>query len=251
MSRRFRPLSMTWVSPDVRGLDARGGSPRNPSALKLGNDVLQSLLGPLLHVVEERVAVRVDTDPEGAEVLDAELPEALGHQILPGDLLDLLDLCRLEGRRAADDREVHHPVLAHRLDRVVREAALAADRANAVLRPEPFGEAHHPGARCRPDADLLVATLAELADAGRRVQQEGPGQIHRRLDALVEDSDVRAVADADDVAVDRDEVAGAELPDLFLGGGECQAMLGHHASRSYSISPSAEIWAEALRAAQH
>src|SRR6266540_3369674 len=216
MSRRFRPLSMTWVSPDVRGLDARGGSPRNPSALQLGNDVLQSLRGPLLHVVEERVAVRVDTDPEGAEVLDAELPEALGHQILPGDLLDLLDLGRLEGRRAADDREVHHP-----------------------------------GARCRPDADLLVATLAELADAGRRVQQEGPGQIHRRLDALVEDSDVRAVADADDVAVDRDEVAGAELPDLFLGGGECQAMLGHHASRSYSISPSAEIWAEALRAAQH
>ena len=58
---------------------------------------------------------------------------------------------------------------------------------------------------------------AELADVRRRVQQERAGEVHRRLDALVEDADLRAVADADDVAVDGDEVARAQLADLVLG----------------------------------
>jgi hypothetical protein len=39
------------------------------------------------------------------------------------------------------------------------------------------------------------------------VQEERAGEIHRRLDSLVEDPDLRAVADPDDVALDRDLVA--------------------------------------------
>src|SRR5437764_2517593 len=139
-SRMFRPLSMTCVRPSVRGLPGRCGRSRKPS-LKPGIDVLQSLLSSSLNVVVEGVSVSVDADGERAEILDAKLPEALGHQLFPGDLLDLLDLGRLQRRRAADDREVDHPVLAHRLDRLVREAALAADRTHAVLRPERLGEA--------------------------------------------------------------------------------------------------------------
>src|SRR6266545_3498572 len=134
MSRRFRPLSMTCVSPSWRGLPGRGGRSRKPS-LKAGIELLQLLVGRGLDVVVERVAVRVDADRERAEVPDAELPEALRHQLLPGHLLDLLD-------------------------RLVREAALAADRANAVLRAERLGEAHHARARRRADADLLVADSA-------------------------------------------------------------------------------------------
>src|SRR5436190_8853299 len=114
MSRRFRPLSMTWVSPSVRGLPGRGGKSKKPS-LEAGKELLQLLLRRSLHVVVERVAVSVDADGQRAEVLDAELPEALGHEFLPRDLFDLLDLRRLERRRTADDREVDHPVLAHRL----------------------------------------------------------------------------------------------------------------------------------------
>src|SRR4029453_4182696 len=87
------PLSITCVSP------ARRGS-------KSSKELLQLLLCARLHVVVERVAVRIDPDGERPEVLDAELPEALGHQLLPGDLLDLLDLRRLERGGAADDREV-------------------------------------------------------------------------------------------------------------------------------------------------
>src|SRR5437870_11024338 len=121
---------------------------------KSGIELLQLLLGAGLDVVVERVAVCVDADGQRAEVLDAELPEALGHQLLPGDLLDLLDLRRLERRRAADDREVDHPEPLHRLDRLVGEAALAADRTYAVLRAERLREAHHPRRRRRADADL-------------------------------------------------------------------------------------------------
>ena len=60
--------------------------------------------------------------------------------------------------------------------------------------------------------------VAELADVRRRVQEERAAQVHRRLDALVEDPDLRAVADADDVAVDGDRVARAELADVVLVG---------------------------------
>src|SRR6478609_11995744 len=125
-SRRFIPLSITCVSPSVRGLPGRAGRSRNPS-LKPGIELLQFFLGRSLDVVVEGIAVRVDPDRERAEVLDAELPEALGHELLPGDLFDLLDLRRLERRGASDDREVDHAQLVHGLDGFIREAALAAD----------------------------------------------------------------------------------------------------------------------------
>src|ERR1700757_4439505 len=146
MSRRLSPLSITCVRPSVRGLPGRWGRSRNPS-LKPCIELLQLLRRRSLYVVVERVAVRVDADRERAEVLDAELPEALGHQVLPGDLLDLLDLGRLERRRPADDREVDHAVRAHWLDRVVGEAALAADGAPAVLGPARARGGRTPGRR--------------------------------------------------------------------------------------------------------
>src|SRR2546423_4520495 len=187
-ARGPRPLSMTCVRPRCR--------PRFNS--KSGIELLQLGAGAQLHVPVEAVAVRVDAHGQRAEVPDAELPEALGHELLPEHLLDLLDLRRLERGRAADDREVDHPELVHRLDRLVREAALAADGADAVLRSERLREAHHARARRRADADLLVAAVVELADAGRRVEQERAAEVHRRLDALVEDADLRAGSDADD-----------------------------------------------------
>src|SRR5947199_10185346 len=137
-ARGPRPLSSTWVSPWC-------GS-------KSSIEFLQLLLGAFLDVVEKGVAVRVDPDGERPEVLDAELPEALGHELLPVDLFDLLDLGRLERGRAADEREVDHPVLRHRLDRLVGEAALARDRPDAVVAAERLREAHHAGARRRADA---------------------------------------------------------------------------------------------------
>src|SRR5215204_1097572 len=251
ISRRFRPLSITCVSPAVRGFGERGARSRNPS--KLGKDLLQLVLRCLLDVVVERVAVSIDADRQRAEVLDPELPQALGHELLPGDLLDLLDLGRLERRRPADDREVDHPVLAHRLDRLVREAALAADCPDAVLLAERLGEAHHPRARRRADADLLVAPVVKLAHARRRVEEEGPGEVHRGLNGLVEDADLRAVADTDDVALDDHLVARAELEDLGLvGDREGDFVDGHaQASRSKSTFPAASRWAVARRAAQH
>src|SRR5918994_1780260 len=144
-----RPLSITCVRPEWPGSE--------PS-----KELLQLLLGAGLHVVVERIAVGVDPDRQRPEVLDAELPEALGHQLLPGDLLDLLDLGRLERRRTPDDGEVDHPVAAHRLDRFVREPTLAADRPDTVVAAERLREAHHPGARRRADAKLLVATFTDL-----------------------------------------------------------------------------------------
>src|SRR4030081_1644868 len=113
-ARGPRPLSSTCVRPLCDG------------SSKAGIELLQLLLGRGLHVVVERVPVRVDTDRERTEVLDAERPEALGHELLPGSLFDLLDLRRLERGRAAAYCEVDHPEPVHRLDRLVGKAALAA-----------------------------------------------------------------------------------------------------------------------------
>src|SRR5215217_5018681 len=220
MSRRFRPLSMTCVRPLLRGFGSRAGiSSHDP--LEAGIKLLQLLLRALLDVVVERVAVGVDADGQRPEVLDTELPQALRHQVLPGDLLDLLDLRRLQRRCPADDGEIHHPVLAQRLDRLVREAPLAADRADAVLAAERLREAHHAGARRRPDRERLVPDIAlgiwaHLADVRRGMEQERAVQVDRRLLALVEDPDLGPVADPDDVALDDDLVAGAELQDLLV-----------------------------------
>src|SRR4051812_486774 len=221
--------------------------------LKPGIELLQLVLGRGLDVVVERVAVGVDADGERAEVLDAELPQALRHQLFPGDLLDLLDLGRLECRGSSDDREIDHPVLAHRLDRLVGEAALAADRADAVLLAERLGEPHHPGARSRPDAELLVLARADLADVRRGVEEERAAQVHRRLDALVENPHLRAVADPDDMPLDDDLVAGAQLEDLLRIGDRERDLVPRHpyASRSKSTVPSAATCAVARRAAQH
>src|SRR5687767_11207027 len=125
-SRRLSPLSMMCVRPCVRGFGERAGRSRNPS--KLGIELLQLSLGLLLHVVVERVAVGVDRDRERPEVLHPELPQALRHELLPGDLLDLLDLSRLQRGRTPDDGKVDHAVASHRLDRLVRQATLARDR---------------------------------------------------------------------------------------------------------------------------
>src|ERR1051326_1044002 len=214
------PLSITWVRPWC-------GS-------KSSIELLQLLAGCRLHIVVERVAVGVDADRERPEVLDAELPQALGHQLLPRHLLDLLDLRGLERRRPADDREVDHPEPLHRLDRLVREAALAADRAHAVLRTEWLGEAHHARARGRADADLLVTAVLELADAGRGMEQERAAQVHRRRHPLVEDADLRAVADADDVALHDHLVAGAELQDLALVGRSEERRVGKECRSRWS-----------------
>src|SRR5258708_14090475 len=123
-ARGPRHLPITWVRPPTRGARSR---------LKPGKDLLQLLLGGRLDVVVERVTVRVDADGERAEVLDAELPEALRHQLLPEDLFDLLDLRRLERGGTADDREVDHPEPVHRLDRLVRGTPLSPDRADPRL----------------------------------------------------------------------------------------------------------------------
>src|SRR5581483_11123992 len=138
------PLSSTCVSPPSLEM------PRSKSGIQL----LHFRFRSCLYVAVERVAVRVDADGQRAEVLDAELPQALRHQLLPRHLFDLLDLRRLERRGPADDREIDHPELVHRLDCLVGEAALAADRAHAVLPPERLREANHPGGRRRADAEL-------------------------------------------------------------------------------------------------
>src|SRR5919197_5791250 len=71
-ARGPRPLSITCVRPTCL--------PRPRS--NAGIELLQLRLRTLLHVAVERVAVRIDADGERAEVLDAELPEALRHELL-------------------------------------------------------------------------------------------------------------------------------------------------------------------------
>ena len=69
---------------------------------------------------------------------------------------------------------------------------------------------------------------AILRTFGAVWSRNAPREVHRRLDALVEDADLRAVADADDVALHGDLVARAELEDLLrVGDREGDGVAGH------------------------
>src|SRR5579864_3141850 len=59
---------------------------------QLSVDVRKARSGALRDVVVHALAVRVHRDDQRAERPDAELPEALRHQIFPVDAFDRLDL---------------------------------------------------------------------------------------------------------------------------------------------------------------
>src|SRR5438067_4213066 len=69
-----------------------------------GVDVSQASLGLGLDVAVDVAAEAVHADGERAQSIDAQLPEALRHQLLEVDLFDRVDLERLDRGRAADDR---------------------------------------------------------------------------------------------------------------------------------------------------
>jgi hypothetical protein len=59
------------------------------------------------------------------------------------------------------------------------------------------------------------------------MQEERTTEVHRRLHALVEDADLRAIPDPDDVALNGDLVAGPELQDLGgIGDGKPDLVTG-------------------------
>ena len=76
--------------------------------------------------------------------------------------------------------------------------------------------------------------VRELAHVRRGVEEERAAQVHRRLDALVEDPDLRAVADADDVSLHDHLVAGAQLEDLLLVGDRERDFVRRHDQTSRS-----------------
>src|SRR6266498_4066254 len=87
------PLSITCVQPRSRGLAGRAGSPRNSSmdrpGLQPGVDgLVEPAAGLDLDVLVKALAVGVHTDDQRPEVAHPESPQALGHEILPLDLLD-------------------------------------------------------------------------------------------------------------------------------------------------------------------
>ena len=70
----------------------------------------------------EIAAAAVHRDPQRAEAAHAELPEALGIEIVEIDVLDRLDPRGLERGRAADDREIDAAELAERGEPIPRRA---------------------------------------------------------------------------------------------------------------------------------
>src|SRR5205085_1276193 len=135
------------------------------------------------------------------------------------DLLDLLDLHRLQRRGAADDRQVDAPVFFHLVDRVLEETGFADHRADAVLLDQAGIEPVHTRGGRGADANLFIFAIGKFFHAGRGVQADGAGQIRRRRDAFVENADLRGVPDAEDVTVDVDGIFELEVSDVGLGQG--------------------------------
>ena len=93
--------------------------------------------------VVEAPAVAVHRHQQRPEVADAELPQALGIEVVEVDVLDRLDPGGLERGGAADDREIDAAELAERGERAVAQPALADDDAHAECAHQRVGEALH------------------------------------------------------------------------------------------------------------
>ena len=181
--------------------------------------------------------MRVHGHYQGAEPPDAELPQALRHEVLELDLLDLLDLGGLQRRRAAGDRKVDPAELLQHRQGVRQQPALADDRADAVVVHQPAREAVHARAGGGADADLLIASGTELAHVGGGMDEGGAAQAHPGPLAAVEHRDLGGVPDADDVPVDAQLLPGAQLAqrvevgdreaerDLLVGAGGAHAVV--------------------------
>src|SRR5262249_1261182 len=87
----------------------------------------------------------------------------------------------------------------------------------------------------------------EPADVRRSVEEERAGQVDRRLGALVEDADLRPVADADHVPLDDDLVARAQLEDLALVDDREGELVRRHQA---SLLPRAAAVADVARRAE-
>src|SRR5687767_4707973 len=128
---------------------------------------LQRLGAPLLrrgldlHI--EALAAAVHCNEQGAESVDAELPQRLRMQIVEVDVLDRLDPGRLERRRAADDGEIRAAVLLKSLQGTFPEAALADHQPHAVLLHQRGGKALHAVGGRGSDADRRIARWMLLA----------------------------------------------------------------------------------------
>src|SRR5687768_5784131 len=112
----FRSTSSTltgrWATSTInRGLLASGGL-GDPQA---GVDGGEAGLGLRPDVAVDVAAAGIHGDGQGTERVDAELPEALRHQLFKVDGFDGFDLERLDPSGTADDRQVDPTVALEQL----------------------------------------------------------------------------------------------------------------------------------------
>ena len=170
VQRREEPRAARTEDEDV-GLEApdhRVGTPRE------ARTPARRVLRLARHLAEQVAPVGIHADEQRAESTHAELPQRLRIHVVEVHVLDRLDPGGLQGGGPADDGQVGAAQFAEGGLRVLLQAALADDEANAVLAHERAREALHARRGGRADADRLVARrelrrLRDLAHVGRGV----------------------------------------------------------------------------------
>src|SRR5688500_4028603 len=187
--------------------------PYAQAAQGFGAALLRSILDPGI----EAVAVAIHCNEQGAEAVDAELPQRLRIEVVEVDVLDRFDPRRLQRGRAADDREVGAAQLPEGLQRLLAQAALSDNEAHAVLAHERPGKALHAIACRSADADrgiaarMGVASL-HLAHVGRGMDHRMAGKVEAGLASAIEHVDLRRVADAEQRTAQGHRVVDVQRP---------------------------------------
>lgn len=159
--------------------------------------------------------VSVDSHYQRPEVLDAKLPEAFGHEVLPPDVFDLFDLHGLECCRAADDGQVGAAQFFHGLDARFEQSAFAYNCSDLVALKQAGYKAIHARAGCCSNGKLFVSSIRQFLDPRCCVQAHRASEVHGRVDAFIEDADLRSIADPKDRAAD--EYGILELESAYAG----------------------------------
>ena len=105
---------------------------------------------------------------------------------------------------------------------------LVAGPVSGSSRVTGLGRAGSPGrAGGRADRQLLVRSVGSFAHSGSGMQTYRTGQINGGRDTLIEDSNLRSIANAEDDAVDTDRVLQLQASYISFTQGRPELMMRH------------------------
>lgn len=160
-------------------------------------------------------AMGVDGYGKRSEIFDPKTPNAFGHEVLPVDAFNRLNLGCFQSCSTSYDGKVACAKLLHRPYAIFQEPAFANNSPYSITFEKTRSETIHSRTCGCTDADGKIA-VSLLLDVRRGVQANGPLKVYRRFNTLVENPDLCRVPNPIHSSGDGDAIPDLESSDFPL-----------------------------------